>query len=44
MAVHPQTGKVYVSNTEAKNEVRFEGPGTSATITAPSPLSKTLMQ
>ena len=31
MAVHPQTGKVYVSNTEAKNEIRFEGPGTSAT-------------
>ena len=30
MAVHPQTGKVYVSNTEAKNEIRFEGPGTSA--------------
>ncbi len=26
MAVGP-TGKVYVSNTEARNEVRFEGPG-----------------
>ena len=25
MAVHPLTGKVYVSNTEAFNEVRFEG-------------------
>ena len=27
MAVHPQNGKIYVSNTEARNEVRFEGPG-----------------
>jgi YVTN family beta-propeller protein len=27
MAVNPVTGKVYVSNTEAFNEVRFEGPG-----------------
>lgn len=27
MAVNPQSGKVYVSNTEARNEVRFEGPG-----------------
>jgi DNA-binding beta-propeller fold protein YncE len=25
MAVHPTTGKVYVSNTDAHNEVRFEG-------------------
>ena len=31
MAVHPQSGKVYVSNTEAKNEIRFEGPGTAST-------------
>ena len=31
MVVHPQTGKVYVSNTEARNEIRFEGPGVSAT-------------
>lgn len=28
MAVHPITGDVYVANTEAHNEVRFEGPGT----------------
>src|SRR4029077_4671485 len=28
MAVNPGTGSVYVSNTEARNEVRFEGPGT----------------
>src|SRR5262249_47077593 len=27
MATNPVTGKVYVSNTEARNEVRFEGPG-----------------
>src|SRR5688572_22664531 len=27
MAVNPATGRVYVSNTEARNEVRFEGPG-----------------
>lgn len=27
MAVNPVTGKVYVSNTESRNENRFEGPG-----------------
>ena len=27
MAVNPVTGDVYVTNTEARNEVRFEGPG-----------------
>jgi len=27
MAVNPVNGKVYVSNTEARNDVRFEGPG-----------------
>lgn len=27
MAVHPKTGKIYVSNLEARNHVRFEGPG-----------------
>jgi DNA-binding beta-propeller fold protein YncE len=27
MAVNPVSGKVYVSNTEARNDVRFEGPG-----------------
>ena len=31
MAVNPVNGKVYVSNTEAANEVRFEGPGTFVT-------------
>ncbi len=30
MIVNPANGHVYVSNTEAHNEVRFEGPGTSA--------------
>ena len=30
MAVHPGSGKVYVSNTDAKNHIRFEGPGASA--------------
>ncbi len=27
MAVNPATGRLYVSNTEARNDVRFEGPG-----------------
>jgi DNA-binding beta-propeller fold protein YncE len=27
MAVNPRNGKIYVTNTEARNEVRFEGPG-----------------
>ena len=27
MAVNPATGALYVSNTESRNEVRFEGPG-----------------
>jgi len=27
MAVNPVSGKLYVTNTEARNEVRFEGPG-----------------
>ena len=31
MLVNPGNGKLYVSNTEARNEVRFEGPGNSAT-------------
>ena len=31
LAVHPASGKVYVSNTDAKNHIRFEGPGTTAT-------------
>lgn len=31
MVVNPETGNLYVSNTEARNEVRFEGPGLDAT-------------
>jgi hypothetical protein len=27
MAVHPRSGRIFVSNTEARNHVRFEGPG-----------------
>ena len=30
MVTNPVTGKLYVSNTEAQNHVRFEGPGTIA--------------
>ncbi len=30
MAANPVTGKIYVSNTDAINNVRFEGPGTYA--------------
>lgn len=30
MVVNPINGKVYVSNTEARNDKRFEGPGTFA--------------
>lgn len=31
MVVNPKTGSLYVSNTEARNEVRFEGPGSRST-------------
>jgi YVTN family beta-propeller protein len=31
MAVNPVSGKLYVANTDSRNEVRFEGPGTIAT-------------
>ena len=30
MAVNPVSGKIYVSNTDSHNHVRFEGPGTLA--------------
>ncbi len=33
MVANPVSGKVYVSNTEARNEVRFEGPGVFAGTT-----------
>ncbi len=29
LAVHPKTGKIFVGNTDARNHVRFEGPGAS---------------
>ncbi len=35
MVTNPSSGKVYVSNTEAINEVRFEGPGTHAASSKP---------
>ena len=28
MAVNPVSGNLYVSNTESRNDLRFEGPGT----------------
>ena len=31
MAVNPVSGNIYVANTEAINEVRFEGPGSAST-------------
>jgi hypothetical protein len=31
MAIHPKTGKIFVSNTDARNSVRFEGPGEGVT-------------
>lgn len=31
MTVNPVSGRIYVANTEAINEVRFEGPGTTST-------------
>ncbi|MDC0674440.1 hypothetical protein [Nannocystis radixulma] len=33
MIVNPSSGRVYVTNTEARNEVRFEGPGEFAATT-----------
>lgn len=42
MAVHPQTGAIYVSNTEARNEVRFEGPGIHASGVKPSGVPPTV--
>jgi DNA-binding beta-propeller fold protein YncE len=37
LAVNPVSNKVYVSNTEAINQVRFEGPGTYVTTQGSKP-------
>jgi YVTN family beta-propeller protein len=36
MIVNPVSGKIYVSNTDAQNHVRFEGPGTVAAPLKPA--------
>jgi DNA-binding beta-propeller fold protein YncE len=41
MAVNPSSGKVYVTNTESPNEVRFEGPGLHGASTVQGNLSQT---
>jgi DNA-binding beta-propeller fold protein YncE len=41
MALNPQTGKLYVSNTDSRNEVRFEGPGTTGGSTVQGHLAET---
>jgi DNA-binding beta-propeller fold protein YncE len=40
LAVNPVTGKVYVTNTESPNEVRFEGPGDHGGSTVQGHLSE----
>jgi YVTN family beta-propeller protein len=40
MATNPITGTIYVSNTEAKNDVRFEGPGTYVTNQGAKPVGE----
>jgi len=41
LAVNPMSGAVYVSNTESRNELRFEGPGTFAGTTLQGHLAET---
>ncbi|HEY6178229.1 MAG TPA: hypothetical protein VIX73_27420, partial [Kofleriaceae bacterium] len=41
LAVNPKTGVVYVSNTESRNDLRFEGPGTFAGTTLQGHLAET---
>jgi len=41
MAVNPANGKVYVTNTESPNHVRFEGPGVHGSSTVQGHLSET---
>ncbi|MGE4652430.1 MAG: YncE family protein, partial [Myxococcota bacterium] len=40
MGVHPVSGKVYVANTDAQNDVRFEGPGTFVEANAFKPVGE----
>jgi len=41
MSVNPVSGKIYVSNTESRNEVRFEGPGIFGGSTVQGHLAET---
>ncbi|MBM0106424.1 hypothetical protein JM946_16955 [Steroidobacter sp. S1-65] len=41
MVTNPRTGKLYVSNTEAVNQVRFEGPGVVGGSTVQGRLAET---
>jgi len=41
MAINPSSGKIYVTNTESPNEVRFEGPGVHGGTTVQGRLSET---
>ena len=41
LAVNPKTGVVYVSNTDSRNDLRFEGPGTFAGTTLQGHLAET---
>ena len=40
LAVNPASGNVYVSNTDAQNNLRFEGPGTYAGVTLQGQLAE----
>lgn len=40
IATNPVTGAIYVSNTEAKNDVRFEGPGNYVTTQGSKPVGE----
>jgi DNA-binding beta-propeller fold protein YncE len=42
MATNPISGKLYVSNSDAINNVRFEGPGNFARSTVPSGVASTV--
>ena len=41
MAINPTSGKIYVTNTESPNHVRFEGPGAHGGSTVQGHLSET---